>query len=241
MLPLFRSDQVRQPTLKLVGDDGKHAAAALRLRVGELVQFTNGVGVTAIGKVVSTNNKNEVEFTLSDLTETVKPTPSITVAQAITKGDGALQAVELLVEVGVDRIIPWAASRSVVRWDAEKQTTAPRKWQAVAEAAAKQSRRVWFPEVTSMAGSVPEVLSYAQHSQIIVCDENADSGFTTPLNEQVLLIIGPEGSITPEELQEFKQAGASLVRMGETILRSRHAGIAAVAALLAQTSRWGAK
>jgi 16S rRNA (uracil1498-N3)-methyltransferase len=237
VLHLFKVDQLPDRDLTLTGNAGKHAASSLRLRVGEQVTFTDGVGNSAIGTVAELISKTEVSFKLSEYKSTPQPIPKISVLQALPKGDGALAAVELMVEVGVDEIYPWQASRSVVQWDAEKQISGVKKWQVTADAAAAQARRVWFPTVKPVVTNLIQLA--AKFDQIIVMHESAVKPIPKSISNNVLIVIGPEGSITDAERAQLQEIGGIEARMGESILRSRHAGIAAAAAVLAQSTRWG--
>lgn len=237
MLHLFKVEQLPKSEITLSGAAGKHAASALRLRLGESVWFTDGVGQRALGTVSEVKSKSEIKFKLDQAEFQPQPLPKLSVLQALPKGDGALTAVELMVEVGVDEILPWQAARSVVQWDTEKAIAGVAKWQQRAEVAAAQARRFWFPKVADLVSDVSVLKN--RFDQIIVFHETATSGIPSAIAENVLIVIGPEGSITDEERAKFAELGAVEARMGESVLRSRHAGIAAAAAVLAQTRRWG--
>jgi 16S rRNA (uracil1498-N3)-methyltransferase len=237
MLHLFKVDQLPDHELTLTGNAGKHAAASLRLRVGEQVTFTDGVGNSAIGTVTQLVSKTEVSFKLSEPKFVPQPMPKISVLQALPKGDGALEAVELMVEVGVDEIYPWQANRSVAQWDDAKKISGVKKWQITADAAAAQARRVWFPTIKPIVTDLNQLA--AKFDQIIVMHELATAPIPKSISQNVLIVIGPEGSITDVERAQLQEIGGIEARMGESILRSRHAGIAAAAAVLAQSARWG--
>lgn len=237
MLHLFKVDSIPASNLTLSGDAGRHAAAALRLRVGEQVRFTDGIGNSAIGVVSEVVSKSELKFELNDHNFHPQPTPKISVLQALPKGDRALDAVELMVEVGVDEIYPWQAARCISNWNEDKKITGVKKWQQTADAAAAQARRVWFPVVQDLINDVSELAG--KFDQIIVMHEEALTAIPNQIAANVLIVIGPEGSITDSEREQLQKLGGIEARMGESILRSRHAGIAAAAAVLAKSRRWG--
>lgn len=237
MLHLFRVQEVKNGPLILKGDAGKYASSVLRLKEGEQVRFTDGFGKSAIGNVEKLISKSELKFELSEVVETKRPIPVISVLQALPKGDGALDAVELMVEVGVDEIYPWQATRSIAKWDKDKQRSAVKKWQQTADTAAAQARRVWFPVVHPLVTDISTLAG--RFDEIIVFYEESSSAIPDEIGQNILLVIGPEGSITDEERTLFQEIGAIEARMGESILRSRHAGIAAAAAVLSKTTRWG--
>jgi 16S rRNA (uracil1498-N3)-methyltransferase len=220
------------------GDEARHAVVVRRTRVGEQVVLVDGVGTAATCAVTATS-KNALDAHVVAVSESPRPTPSITVVQAIPKGDRAELAVEVLTEIGVDRIVPWAAARSVGVWRGERADKALAKWRSTAREAGKQSRRAWLPEVTGMATTADVVGLLAAVDLAVVLHEGA----TAPLAAldldgvgSVLLVVGPEGGISDEELQAL--GTAHVVRMGEPVLRTSTAGVAAVAALLSRTDRW---
>lgn len=223
----------------LDGAEGRHAAVVRRIGPGEQVQVTDGRGRVATCDVVAAS-KAGLQLVVREVEETPRPAPEITVVQAIPKGDRAELTVEVLTEVGADRIVPWAASRSVGQWRGERAAKALTKWRTTAREAAKQSRRSWFPEVTDQAdlAGVIDILGGADVA--LVLHEDA----TDPLDAvdlsaaaTVAFVIGPEGGISGEEIDSLAAAGAHVVRLGTTVLRTSTAGIAAVAAVLART-RW---
>jgi len=167
------------------------------------------------------------------------PTPRVVVVQALPKGDRAQLAVELLTEVGVDEIVPWAASRCVVQWRVDRAERALVRWRATAREAAKQARRAWCPQVTELATTT----AVAERLQVAALPLVLHESATTPLGSvavpeagDVVLVVGPEGGITDAELSALGAARA--VRLGPTVLRTSTAGAAAVAVLLSRTPRW---
>ena len=225
-------------TVTVTGDEAHHAVAVRRMRVGEALVLTDGRGRRATGEVAATG-KRRLDVTVTTVDDVPEPRPHVTVVQALPKGDRGELAVEVLTEVGVGLIVPWAASRSVAVWRGERAEKSLAKWRTTAREAAKQSRRAWFPEVAELAstGEVAELV--AGHDVAVVLHEAA----TTPLaevgtGERLLVVVGPEGGISDEELEALAAAGAVSTRLGAEVLRTSTAGVAAVAALLARTDRW---
>ena len=226
--------------VEVTGDEAHHAVAVRRLREGELVVLTDGLGTSVTGSVASTGKR---VFTVSvDSVERVeRPEPAITVVQALPKGDRGELAVEVLTEVGADRIVPWAAARSVAVWKGERAVRSHAKWQATAREAAKQSRRSWLPTVTPLATTADLAALLAEADLAVVLHEDATTPLSTvdvPASGRIVVVVGPEGGIAPEELDALVGAGAQSVRLGAEVLRTSTAGVVAVAALLARTPRW---
>jgi len=223
----------------LDGDEGRHAATVKRIRVGEQVGLTDGAGVRAVGSVTETG-KAALTITLAEVEQVLPAAPHVTVVQALPKGDRGELAVEMLTEIDVDRIVPWAASRSVAVWKGDRVAKGLAKWRATARTAAKQARRAWLPEIDELATTAQVVDLIAAADLAVVLHEAAD----LPLADlsldgvgTIVVVVGPEGGISDEELELF--AGARVVRLGTSVLRTSTAGVAAVAALLSRTPRWG--
>jgi 16S rRNA (uracil1498-N3)-methyltransferase len=225
--------------VELSGDEGRHAVLVRRIRVGEQVALTDGAGTTARCTVTAAD-----ALTLTATVESVESAdpelPRVVVVQAIPKGDRGELAVEMLTEVGVDVIVPWAAARSVSVWRGDKQAKALARWRSTARESAKQARRRWFPEVTDMV-STAQVVELLRDASVPVVLHEAASGpladLPVPGRGEIVIVVGPEGGISDEELAAFAAAGAEPVRMGTSVLRTSTAGVAATAALLART-RW---
>lgn len=226
--------------VEVTGDEAHHAVAVRRLRVGEQVALTDGEGRSVTGEVASTGKR---VFTVEVATAAVvdRPSPAFTVVQALPKGDRGELAVEVLTEVGVDVVVPWAAARSVAVWKGERALKSHAKWQATAREAGKQSRRSWLPTVSALAttDAVRELVAGADLAVVLHEDATTPlSGVEVPAGGRVVVVVGPEGGIAPEELAALEAAGALTVRLGDEVLRTSTAGVVAVAALLSRTGRW---
>jgi 16S rRNA (uracil1498-N3)-methyltransferase len=225
--------------MALTGPEGHHAAAVRRLRPGERADLSDGAGTLAEG-VVTGVGKDSVTLDIRAVHTVPPPQPRLTVAQALPKGDRGELAVELMTEIGVDAVIPWAAARSITKWQAERGAKALAKWRATAREAAKQSRRAWLPEVTELA-STAALAQRVAAAYAIVLEADAPARLhelTLPQSGDVLLLVGPEGGISPAERAALRDAGALEARLGPTVLRTSTAGAAAAAVLLARTARW---
>ena len=226
--------------MTLTGPEGHHAAAVRRLRVGERADLSDGAGSLAAG-VVTGVGKDSVTLEIHAVHVVPAPQPRLAVAQALPKGDRGELAVELMTEVGVDAIIPWAAQRCVVRWQGDRGERALAKWRSAAREAAKQSRRAWLPEVPALASLADVAKRASDAACAIVLEADAESALSQlPLPDQgeIVLVVGPEGGIAPAERAALAEAGAIEARLGPTVLRTSTAGAAAAAVLLTRTSRW---
>jgi 16S rRNA (uracil1498-N3)-methyltransferase len=240
--PVFFADRtdLASDAVTLSGAEGRHAATVRRLRPGERVDVSDGAGLLA-ECVVTAAASGGLELAVQARHQLPRPEPAITVVQAIPKGDRGELAVEEMTEVGVDRIVPWAAARCVPVWQGARGERSLAKWRATAHAAAKQSRRAWIPEVTELSSTAQVGLQIAKATCAIVLDPDATdalSHFSLPESGDLLIVVGPEGGITDAESAAFQAAGATARRLGSTVLRTSTAGPVAAAVLLSRTNRW---
>jgi 16S rRNA (uracil1498-N3)-methyltransferase len=233
--PLPASDR-----LVLDGPEGHHAATVRRLRAGERVDLTDGEGELA-ECVVALVGRDRLEVDVQRRVRVDIPHPRIVVAQALIKGDRSQLAVDLLTEVGVDEIVPWSAERCIVKWVPDRSG---RRWEQAAAEAAKQSRRARWPVVGELASTDQLAKRVSAAGRAFVLHEEAELSLVASLDAldadvaEVLLIVGPEGGISPAELDSFTAAGAQAVRLGPSVLRASAAGCAAAAVVLALCGRW---
>ncbi|MDI6909775.1 16S rRNA (uracil(1498)-N(3))-methyltransferase [Nocardioides sp.] len=223
------------------GDEAHHAVAVRRLRVGEQVVLTDGGGTSVVG-TVSATGKRVFTVTVESVRSHPEPEPAVVVVQALPKGDRGELAVEVLTEIGVAEVVPWAAARSVAVWKGERAARSLARWRATAREAAKQSRRAWFPVVAPLATTADVVGLVGAADLAVVLHEDATEPVTAlavPAAGRVVVVVGPEGGLTEDEVAALVDAGAVSVRLGAEVLRTSTAGVAAVAALLSRTPRWG--
>ena len=226
-------------TVVLDGPEGRHAATVRRTRVGEHLLLTDGAGLRVQGEVVAVRS-GALDLRVVSVTHDPQPSPRLVLVQALAKNDRDDQAVEAATECGVDEVVPWQASRSVVQWRGERGEKAWRKWDAVLVSATKQSRRTRRPVLAPTATTADLAHRIRAAAAAYVLHEEARmplAGVTLPDAGDVVLVVGPEGGIAPEEVAALEAAGAVAVRLGTTVLRSSSAGPAALAVLSAM-SRW---
>jgi 16S rRNA (uracil1498-N3)-methyltransferase len=251
-VPVFRIDRDQLAgrragaAVRLDGPEGRHAALVRRLRPGERLDLTDGAGLLAECSVAAVDGA-ALDLGLLALRAVPAPRPRITVVQALAKGDRGETAVETMTEIGVDAVVPWAASRSITQWRGDRGEKALAKWRSTAAEAAKQSRRAWWPEIAQPATTAQVAKLLASATLPVVLHEEAAeplAGLDVPARTadggpaEVVLVVGPEGGIAPDELRAFAEAGARACLMGPTVLRTSTAGTAAAAVLLARCGRW---
>ncbi len=243
--PVFLADRaaLESDVVVLSGAEGRHAATVRRLRPGERADVADGAGLVAECVVAGPirGGADGLELTVLARRQEPRPDPAITVVQALPKGDRGELAVEEMTEVGVDRIVPWAAARSVTVWQGARGERSLGKWRLTAREAAKQSRRAWIPEVTDLAATADVSRLAAEAACAIVLEPGAAVSLGRlglPDAGDLLIVVGPEGGITAEESAAFRTAGATGCRLGPTVLRTSTAGTVAAAIVLTRSGRW---
>ncbi len=234
--PLFYVDDLpQQGQVAVTGDEARHATAAMRLHAGEPVLVGDGRGGMAECIVASVDRRQGLVAAVRSYRQVPAPR-SLMVVQAIPKGERAELAVELLTEAGATALVPWLSQRTVPDWG-DKQHAKRQRWQRVARAAAKQSRRAWIPEVLEVQQG-PPVLQGAG----LVLHEDADERLydLDPPPGPLTVVVGPEGGLSGEEVEALAAVGAVPVRLGPEILRTSTAGAAACLWLRGLEMRLGA-
>lgn len=224
----------------LTGAEAHHAVTVRRIHVGETVDLTDGRGLRIRGQV-TTVAKNPATLTLqvSTCTQEPAPRPRLILVQALAKGGRDEAAIEMAVEVGADEIIPWQAARSIVTWPAAKAEKKRQRWADIAAAAAKQSRRAYLPHVQPLHTTTQLIATLSQ-AHILVLHEQA----IVPIARMELsaaalaVVVGPEGGITPAEIDLLSEHAAQAVTVGPYVMRTSTAGPIALAHLAARCGRW---
>jgi 16S rRNA (uracil1498-N3)-methyltransferase len=219
------------------GDEGRHAATVKRLELGEVVLVGDGRG-TLLTCAVSAVERGRIEARVVARAVTEPASPRIVVVQALPKGDRGELAVELLTELGVDEIVPWSAGRSIAQWRDERGAKALQRWRRTAREAAKQSRRAFVPDVSELTST--QGVATRLGGGFVLHEDAIEplASVALPAAGELVLVVGPEGGISDEELVAFTSAGAVPVRLGEPVLRTSTAGAAALAVLNVRLGRW---
>lgn len=242
-VPLFLVESLPEGgSCVLAGPEGHHAATVARLRPGEELLLGDGRGGTATA-VVTAVGRGELSLTIKSRGYVDAADPRLVVVQGIPKGERGELAVQAMTEVGADEIVPWSAARAVARWQGERGARARQRWAATAREATKQSRRPWLPTIggdpAASTASVARRLGAAAAAYVLH-EEAIARLAAAPLPEagEIVLVVGPEGGVAPEELATFEAAGAVPVRLGDAVLRTSTAGVVALAVLSTRLARW---
>jgi 16S rRNA (uracil1498-N3)-methyltransferase len=245
--------QVPGSVFVLDGAEARHAVTVKRLAVGEAVDIADGAGKRLTGTVAAVA-PGELTVECLEIAEEPRPGIGLVLVQALAKGDRDELAAETATELGIDAVIPWQAERSIVRWKAERAAKAHAKWQSVVTAAAKQARRAWIPEVRAAVDGTGLQAAVAAADLAVILHEDAVRPLRQVLETwldgmrgstpgaggamEILLIVGPEGGISPREVTRLCDAGAVTALLGHHVLRSSTAGPAATVLASDILGRW---
>lgn len=241
--PVFLSGFTVDPAVgdlvTLAGEEGHHAAAVRRIRIGETVVLTDGNGRGIRGEVVAVD-KRSLDVRVDELLRAPRPPVRWVVAQALAKGGHDDQAIDMMTQAGVAEVVPWQSARAIVRWTGDRAAKGVEKWRRTVREAAKQSRRLWVPAVHDVVDTAGLAMLVASVDAAYVLHESADrwlAGLDLPRAGSVLLVVGPEGGIAAEELDVLVAAGAVPVLVNDGVLRSSSAGIVGLAQAQALVAR----
>jgi 16S rRNA (uracil1498-N3)-methyltransferase len=230
------ADVVAGSVVTLGGEEGRHAITVARVRVGETLSISDGAGLIVAGPVVSIDG-TVLTLEVATAQRHPSPAPELWLAQALAKGDRDELAVQAATELGVSGVIPWAAERSITRWEGAKVAKGRERWASIVREATKQSIRAWVPVVEAITSTA----SLAKLPGLVLVLEPTAEARLTEVDldaERITLIVGPEGGVSPRELEALAAAGAVAVRLGVEVLRTSTAGPAALAVLNARLRRW---
>ena len=236
-LPYFLADDPASGGL--TGAEAKHAHVK-RINPGERIMLIDGQGSPAVTRVTSVT-PSRVDGVVEKQTRVPRPSPRVTVVQAVPKGERAELAVDLAVQGGADAIVPWISHRTISRWPANKQAKQVEKWRTQALSSAKQARRAWVPEVrepvttNQLSALLRDPRDDGRASALVLHEDATDSIRDVEFGEDVWLIVGPEGGIGDDELEVL---GAHPVKLGPEVLRTASAAFAGLCAIGALTARW---
>ncbi|ALE06057.1 16S rRNA methyltransferase [Arthrobacter sp. ERGS1:01] len=237
-------------SFSLAGAEGRHAVTVKRISPGEPVDLCDGAGLRLVCTVTAAG-AGVLDVRVETVVGAEAEPFELVLVQALAKGDRDELAIETATELGVDGVVPWQAERSIVRWKMDKAVKGPVKWRNVVATAAKQARRSRVPWVGELVGTpgLLELIGSADLALIlhedavnslpgVVRSWRAGAGDGGGEPARVVMIVGPEGGMSPAEVEAFLAAGAQTALLGHHVLRSSTAGPAAVVLLSHELQRW---
>ena len=225
-----------QAEFKIAGPDAHHLMHVLRAKVGQQLVVVDKLRQVAETEIISLAEDHLVLRLGKHLSADTEPPIEVTLAQSLPKGDKMDFIVQKAVELGVSRIIPVVAANCVVKYNADKRAARQKKWQKIADEAAKQCGRTVQP-VVEMVMSLEEVLESKEEASMFMCyegeaDQPIREFFASSQARRFCVLVGPEGGFSPAEVSLCRQKNVQTVTMGPRILRTETAALAALSLLL---------
>lgn len=237
--------QIQGNKIIITGGDVNHIKNVLRMRPGEELSVSNGVDGKEYRCGIETLSEEEIVCELRFIKEEGVELPSkIYLFQGLPKADKMELIIQKAVELGVYEIIPVSCARAVVKLDEKKAKTKRERWQGIAQAAAKQSRRGIIPEVKEVM-NFKEAVNYSKCAEVrmIPYELAEDMEKTRALigslkpGEDIAIFIGPEGGFAGEEVETAVKEGIKPITLGRRILRTETAGLAVLSMIMYHLER----
>lgn len=232
--------QIQGNRVVITGSDVNHIKNVLRMKIGEEIAVSNGIDGKEYRCGIEEFGEDEVICTLHFVKEDGVELPSkIFLFQGLPKADKMELIIQKAVELGVYEVIPMAAKRAVVKLDEKKAKSKIARWQGIAEAAAKQSKRGIIPEIKNVM-SMKEAIGYAQEIDVklipyeLAEDMNKTKEIINDLQpgQSVAIFIGPEGGFEEKEIADAMENGITPITLGKRILRTETAGFTVLSWLM---------
>ena len=217
-----KKDQIQEDAVIIIGSDVNHIKNVLRMKKGETILISDGEDREYVCTIDELENE-QVRAKIEDVNGVAKELPiKVTLFQALPKGDKMETVIQKMIELGAYEIVPVSTKRCIVKLDNKKAVSKTKRWNSIAESAAKQSKRGIIPKV-SMPVTYKEALKMAEAMDMI------KTGMT------VGIFIGPEGGFAEEEVEQAINTGAYDITLGKRILRTETAGMALMSVLMFET------
>ena len=222
----------------LGGGDFNHVKNVLRMKVGDRILISVN-GDSALCEIVEYTESNVVARVVEDKFQDTSLPISITLFQGLPKSDKLELIIQKAVELGADKIVPVEMARSIVKLDDKKKKDKVKRWQAIAESAAKQSKRAAIPSVGDVLSFNNAVKSFSEYDLVLLPYECKDgmNDTTSALKKiksgmKIAVLIGPEGGFDLKEVVDAENGGAKTISLGKRILRTETAAITALSMLM---------
>lgn len=244
-----KPEQIGEQEIFIEGPDVNHIRNVLRMRPGEQVRLCTGLDNKEYRCEIAALEEAAVRTRILWTEESGVELPSkIYLFQGLPKSDKLELIIQKAVELGAYEIIPVATKRSVVKLDQRKEAAKQKRWAAISESAAKQSKRLLIPKVTPVM-TFHQALEYASglNVKLIPYERAEDMERTREIflgiepGQSVGIFIGPEGGFEPEEVQQALEQGAKAITLGRRILRTETAGMSVLSVLMFQMENRGCR
>lgn len=226
------------PTVSVTGGLLRHLRDSLRLAVGEIILLSDGEHLRYRAEITAISNQALTARILETLARPPRLAPALILGQALLKGERMEWVIQKATELGVQSIVPVQSRRSVVRLKPDRIEAQTSRWQRIALEAAQQSEQWQVPTITRPCPFPPAKARLSEHALTLILVERRDGidtlgGIVLPHSPaaSILVLVGPEGGWTEEEIAAAQAAGCLPITLGRNILRAETAAIVAVGIL----------
>ena len=229
-MPRFfiKTEQIRDNEIIIIGEDVKHIKNVLRKQTGDSLEICNQQTGITYKCQISDLQEDKILTNIIDKIDSEENKIKVDIYQGLPKADKMELIIQKSIELGVNAIIPVEMKRCVVKLDLKSENKKIERWQKIAESAAKQSGRNFVPEIRNIL-KIEDIAKLTNiYDSIIVCYENEKENYIknellklkNKENVKIAVVIGPEGGLEETEVEFLKQSGASVVTLGNRILRT---------------------
>lgn len=247
-------ESFREQSVTLEGEDVHHLLRVMRMKPGERIIVSDGIGREAVCVLRELDASRAVAQIEERLPMAGEPRWKVTVAQGLPKGDKMELVIQKGTEIGAAAFVPFQSERAVVQYDEKKEGKRLERWRRIAKEAAEQAHRSAIPQIRPVLGWRELIASFADFDAVFFCYEkeggSPSAGLRTAVREalagkeaaeplKLLVVVGPEGGFAEREALEAEAAGAVPTGLGRRILRTETAGMAALACLMYESGEMG--
>ena len=229
-MPRFfiKTEQIRDNEIIIIGEDVKHIKNVLRKQTGDSLEICNQQTGITYKCQISDLQEDKILTNIIDKIDSEENKIKVDIYQGLPKSDKMELIIQKSIELGVNAIIPVEMKRCVVKLDLKSENKKIERWQKIAESAAKQSGRNFVPEIRNIV-KIEEIAKLTNtYDSIIVCYENEKENYIknellklkNKENVKIAVVIGPDGGLEEKDVEYLKQNGASVVTLGNRILRT---------------------
>ena len=232
-------EHIHDTYIDIVGSDVNHIKNVLRLKTGDSLLISSGDNIDYTCHIAQIDEEH-IRADIDSVDERGRELAfKIYLFQGLPKSDKMEWIIQKAVELGVHQVIPVATKRAVVRLEGKKEVNKQRRWQAISESAAKQSKRMYVPEVSHVM-SFKEALAYAKNLDVILLPYERAKGMqetkeiinSIKPGQSIGIFIGPEGGFDEKEVEQSMDEGAKAITLGKRILRTETAGLTVLSVLM---------
>lgn len=244
-------EQFKENTVDISGEDARHISKVMRGKAGDQFIVSDGVSREALVEITAIEQGAVTAEVVRRLEMTHEPAVKVTVAQSLPKGDKMETVIQKCTEIGAVSFIPFISERTIVQYDAKKESKRLERWNKIAKEAAEQSHRNTVPEVAQPLAWKQLLPAFRNYDAVYFCYEKEEGlqlrdalrpfmqALPADRPPRVLLLVGPEGGFSEEECRQAEEAGAASVGLGKRILRCETAGMVALACILYESGEMG--